>query len=197
MEGVWRKAKKALVGGLCVQLPAVAGDREDGASERRASDAVSLDSTAAAHVSAPNTPAATATAMATADASGPSALRRSKSGGKSSKVRPFLFLPCPSKSLPSFRVKICAWCAGNLACEGRGKPCRLRSACRRDGGQLATHLGCFWLELGMDWSNVASPVNDQSPDAVFPWSAIFGWFDGWFSLVAPACVQHSCMHLFF
>jgi hypothetical protein len=86
MEGVWRKAKKALVGGLCVQLPAVAGDREDGASERRASDAVSLDSTAAAHVSAPNTPAATATAMATADASGPSALRRSKSGGKSSKL---------------------------------------------------------------------------------------------------------------
>ena len=62
MEGVWRKAKKALGAGLCVHLPGVAGDREDGASERRASDAVSLDSAAAAHASAPNTPAATATA---------------------------------------------------------------------------------------------------------------------------------------
>jgi len=49
MEGVWRKAKKAMGVGLCVHLPAVAGDREGGASERRASDAVSLDSAAAAH----------------------------------------------------------------------------------------------------------------------------------------------------
>nr|CAB3447257.1 unnamed protein product [Digitaria exilis] len=79
MEGAWRKAKKALGAGLCVHLPAVAGDREDAATERRASDAVSLDSTAAAHASAPNTPAATATAES-------GALRRSKSGGKSSKV---------------------------------------------------------------------------------------------------------------
>ncbi|KAG2652382.1 E3 ubiquitin-protein ligase WAV3-like [Panicum virgatum] len=76
MEGVWRKAKKAMGAGLCVHLPAVAGDREGGAS-----DAVSLDSAAAAHASAPNTPAATATA----EASGTRALRRSKSGGKSSK----------------------------------------------------------------------------------------------------------------
>ncbi|CAN6245141.1 unnamed protein product [Urochloa humidicola] len=78
MEGVWRKAKKALGAGLCVNLPAVASDREDGASEPRASDAVSLNSAAAAHASAPNTPAA----MATEEAA---ALRRSKSGGKSSK----------------------------------------------------------------------------------------------------------------
>nr|CAB3450389.1 unnamed protein product [Digitaria exilis] len=80
MEGAWRKAKKALGAGLCVHLPAVAGDREDASSERRASDAVSLDITAAAHASAPNTPAATATAPAESGA-----LRRSKSGGKSSK----------------------------------------------------------------------------------------------------------------
>ncbi|XP_062219680.1 E3 ubiquitin-protein ligase WAV3-like [Phragmites australis] len=79
MERVCRKAKKALGAGLCVHLPSVAGDREDGASERRASDALSLDSAAAAaHASAPNTPAATDTAEA-------GALRRSKSGGKSSK----------------------------------------------------------------------------------------------------------------
>ncbi|XP_062222743.1 E3 ubiquitin-protein ligase WAV3-like [Phragmites australis] len=77
MERVWRKAKKALGAGLCVHLPTIAGDREDGASERRASDAHSLDSSAAAaavHASAPNTPAAES-----------GALRRSKSGGKSSK----------------------------------------------------------------------------------------------------------------
>uniref|UniRef100_A0A0D9VIE6 RING-type domain-containing protein n=1 Tax=Leersia perrieri TaxID=77586 RepID=A0A0D9VIE6_9ORYZ len=76
MEGMWRKAKKALGAGLCVHLPAVAGDREDAASERRASDALSLDASAA-YLSAPNTPAA---ALAGA---GP--LRRSKSGAKSSK----------------------------------------------------------------------------------------------------------------
>ncbi|CAD6243524.1 unnamed protein product [Miscanthus lutarioriparius] len=80
MEGVWRKAKRALGASLCVHLPAVAGDREDGgARERRASDALSLDSTAAAHASAPNTPAATAAPETAA------LLRRSKSGGKSSK----------------------------------------------------------------------------------------------------------------
>ncbi|KAL6633966.1 hypothetical protein ACP70R_026637 [Stipagrostis hirtigluma subsp. patula] len=78
MEGVWRKAKKALGAGLCVHLPAVAGDRDDGASERRASDARSLDSAAAVHASAPNTPAASAGVDG--------ALRRSKSGGKSSKI---------------------------------------------------------------------------------------------------------------
>ncbi|TVU29190.1 hypothetical protein EJB05_20748 [Eragrostis curvula] len=81
MEGAWRKAKKALGAGLCVHLPAVAGDREDVASERRASDAaLSMDSSAAALVSAPNT---TPTALTAAAESG--ALRRSKSGGKSSK----------------------------------------------------------------------------------------------------------------
>ncbi|KAK3158474.1 hypothetical protein QOZ80_2AG0137720 [Eleusine coracana subsp. coracana] len=78
MEGAWRKAKKALGASLCVHLPAVAGEREDGASERRASDALSLDSSSAPLVSAPSTPAVT-----TAAESG--ALRRSKSGGKSSK----------------------------------------------------------------------------------------------------------------
>jgi hypothetical protein len=85
MEGALRKAKKALGAGLCLHLPAVAGDREDGASERRASDALSLDSSAAPLVPAPNTPAVTAAAES-------SALRRSRSGGKSSKVGPF-FLP--------------------------------------------------------------------------------------------------------
>ncbi|GJN21600.1 hypothetical protein PR202_gb09091 [Eleusine coracana subsp. coracana] len=78
MEGAWRKAKKALSVSLCVHLPAVNGDREDGASERRSSDALSLDSSLAPLVSAPSTPAVT-----TAAESG--ALRRSKSGGKSSK----------------------------------------------------------------------------------------------------------------
>uniref|UniRef100_A0A0E0K2I7 RING-type domain-containing protein n=1 Tax=Oryza punctata TaxID=4537 RepID=A0A0E0K2I7_ORYPU len=78
MEGMWRKAKKALGAGLCVHLPAVAGDWEDGVSERRASDALSQDvSSAAAHVSAPNTPAAAL------PGAGP--LRRSKSGTKSAK----------------------------------------------------------------------------------------------------------------
>uniref|UniRef100_A0A0E0IKI5 RING-type domain-containing protein n=1 Tax=Oryza nivara TaxID=4536 RepID=A0A0E0IKI5_ORYNI len=79
MEGMWRKAKKALGAGLCVRLPAVAGDWEDGVSERRASDALSHDasSAAAAHVSAPNTPAAAL------PGAGP--LRRSKSGTKSAK----------------------------------------------------------------------------------------------------------------
>jgi hypothetical protein len=96
MEGVWRKAKRALGASLCVHLPAVAGDREDGgASERRASDALSLDSTAAAHASAPNTPAATAAPEAAA------LLRRSKSGGKSSKVR-LHFHPFPRYSILSF-----------------------------------------------------------------------------------------------
>lgn len=85
MAGMWRKAKKALGVGLCAHLPAVAGDREDGASERRASDAFSQDSAflVAAHASAPNTPAQAEVG----------ALRRSKSGGKSSKVRPFFFFP--------------------------------------------------------------------------------------------------------
>ncbi|XP_044952640.1 E3 ubiquitin-protein ligase WAV3-like [Hordeum vulgare subsp. vulgare] len=81
MEGMWRKAKRAMGIGLCAHLPAVAGDREDCASERRASDAFSQDSAAlaaaAAHASAPNTPAQ-------AEAAG-ALLRRSKSGAKSSK----------------------------------------------------------------------------------------------------------------
>ncbi|KAG8080085.1 hypothetical protein GUJ93_ZPchr0007g4594 [Zizania palustris] len=34
MEGMWRKAKKALGVGLCVHIPAVSGDREDNGSER-------------------------------------------------------------------------------------------------------------------------------------------------------------------
>jgi len=194
MEGVWRKAKKALGAGLCVHLPAVAGDREGGASERRASDAVSLDYAAAAHASAPNTPAATATA----EASGIRALRRSKSGGKSSKVRPFLPLHCPSKSLSRHsELRFALGAPATWHARGGGSLAGLDAGCRRDGGRLATRLGCFWLELGMDWSNVASPVNHLSPDAVFPWSANFGSLDGCFSLVSPACVQHFCMHLIF
>ena len=193
MEGVWRKAKKAMGAGLCVHLP-VAGDGEGGASERRASDAVSLDSAAAAHASAPNTPAATATA----EASGIRALRRSKSGGKSSKVRPFLPLHCPSKSLSRHsELRFALGAPATWHARGGGSLAGLDAGCRRDGGRLATRLGCFWLELGMDWSNVASPVNHLSPDAVFPWSANFGSLDGCFSLVSPACVQHSCMHLIF
>ncbi|KAE8787966.1 protein binding protein [Hordeum vulgare] len=47
--------------GICAHLPAVIGDRDDCASERRAFDAFSQDSAAlaaaAAHASAPNTPA--------------------------------------------------------------------------------------------------------------------------------------------
>jgi hypothetical protein len=91
MEGMWRKAKKALGIGLCAHLPVVAGDREDCASERRASDAFSQDSAAlaAAHASAPNTPA---------QAEAGALLRRSKSGAKSSKVRPFSPSPRPSPS---------------------------------------------------------------------------------------------------
>ena len=191
MEGVWRKAKKAMGVGLCVHLPAVAGDREGGASERRASDAVSLDYAAAAHASAPNTPAATATA----EASGIRALRRSKSGGKSSKVRPFLPLHCPSKSLSRHSELLGA--PATWHARGGGSLAALDAGCRRDGGRLATRLGCFWLELGIDWSNVASPVNHLSPNAVFTWSANFGSLDGCFSLVSPACVQHFCMHLIF
>ncbi|CAM0945216.1 unnamed protein product [Alopecurus aequalis] len=78
MEGMWRKAKKALGIGLCAHLPVVVGDRDDCASERRASDAFSQDSAAlaAAHASAPNTPA---------QAEAGALLRRSKSGAKSSK----------------------------------------------------------------------------------------------------------------
>ncbi|XP_051193738.1 E3 ubiquitin-protein ligase WAV3 [Lolium perenne] len=80
MEGMWRKAKKALGIGLCAHLPVVSGDREDCASERRPSDAFSQDSAAlalaAAHASAPNTPA---------QAEAGALLRRSKSGAKSSK----------------------------------------------------------------------------------------------------------------
>lgn len=91
MEGMWRKAKKALGAGLCVRLPAVAGDWEDGVSERRASDALSQDASSAAataaHLSAPNTPAA---ALPGAP------LRRSKSGTKSAKVRLFSFSPSSS-----------------------------------------------------------------------------------------------------
>jgi hypothetical protein len=101
MEGMWRKAKKALGIGLCAHLPVVSGDREDCASERRPSDAFSQDSAAlalaAAHASAPNTPA---------QAEAGALLRRSKSGAKSSKVRPFLPLS-PAKFLQPFRVKIC------------------------------------------------------------------------------------------
>ncbi|CAN6273504.1 unnamed protein product [Urochloa humidicola] len=148
MEGVWRKAKKALGAGLCVNLPAVASDREDGASEPRASDAVSLNSAAAAHASAPNTPAA----MATEEAA---ALRRSKSGGKSSKVRPFLRLPSPSKSLSTFRVKICAWFAGNLARKGQGEPCRLRCGMSQSQRPACRPSAASSVGLGTDWSNVA------------------------------------------
>ncbi|KAE8810458.1 Signal recognition particle 54 kDa protein 2 [Hordeum vulgare] len=61
MEGMWRKAKRAMGIGICVHLPAVTGDWDDCASERRASDAFSQDSmalaAAAAHAFAPNTPA--------------------------------------------------------------------------------------------------------------------------------------------
>ncbi|KAE8793340.1 Signal recognition particle 54 kDa protein 2 [Hordeum vulgare] len=58
MEGMWRKAKRAMEIGICAHLPAVTGDRDDCASERRASDAFSRDSaalaSAVAHASAPN-----------------------------------------------------------------------------------------------------------------------------------------------
>ncbi|KAG8051178.1 hypothetical protein GUJ93_ZPchr0009g1158 [Zizania palustris] len=70
MEGMWRKAKKALGAGLCVHLPAVSGDRED---------------------DAPNTPVE---AMAEAGR-----LRRSKSGTKSSKVS-LIFLPISFSDQP-------------------------------------------------------------------------------------------------
>ena len=88
MEAAWRKAKRALGSSLCVHHPAVAGDREDGASERRASDALSLDTTAAAHASTPNAPAPPEAG----------ALRRSKSGGKSTIVRPISTRPRASLS---------------------------------------------------------------------------------------------------
>lgn len=150
MDGVWRKTKKALGAGLCVHLPAVAGDREDGgASEPRASDAVSLDSTAAAYASAPNTPAATATATAEARS-----LRRSISGGKSSKVRSFLPLPSPSTYLPSFPVKICVRFAGNLAREVPGKHCGLRCGMSQGRRPACRPLGFFgwsWVRIGAMW----------------------------------------------
>ncbi|KAE8774624.1 Signal recognition particle 54 kDa protein 2 [Hordeum vulgare] len=61
MEGMWRKAKRAMGIGICAHLPAVTGDRADCASEGRASDTFSQDSAAptaaAAHASAHNTPA--------------------------------------------------------------------------------------------------------------------------------------------
>ena len=133
-----------------------------------------------------------------AEASGTRALRRSKSGGKSSKVRPFLPLHCPSKSLSRHsELRFALGAPATWHARGGGSLAGLDAGCRRDGGRLATRLGCFWLELGMDWSNVASPVNHLSPDAVFPWSANFGSLDGCFSLVSPACVQHFCMHLIF
>ncbi|KAG8051177.1 hypothetical protein GUJ93_ZPchr0009g275 [Zizania palustris] len=43
MEGMWRKAKKALGAGLCVHLPAVSGDREDDGSERPMAEAGRLE----------------------------------------------------------------------------------------------------------------------------------------------------------
>ncbi|KAE8819042.1 Queuine tRNA-ribosyltransferase [Hordeum vulgare] len=59
MEMMWRKAKRAMGIGICAHLLAVTGDRNDCASERRASDAFSQDSAAlaaaAAHASTPKT----------------------------------------------------------------------------------------------------------------------------------------------
>ena len=151
MEGVWRKAKKAMGVGLCVHLPAVAGDREGGASERRASDAVSLDSAAAAHASAPNTPAATATA----EASGIRALRRSKSGGKSSKVRPFLPLHCPSKSLSRHsELRFALGAPATWHARGGGSLAGSDAECRRDGGGLPpvwVGFGWSWVWIGAMW----------------------------------------------
>ncbi|KAE8779153.1 Signal recognition particle 54 kDa protein 2 [Hordeum vulgare] len=43
MEGMWRKAKRAMGIGICAHLPAVTGDRDDCASERRMYDAFSQD----------------------------------------------------------------------------------------------------------------------------------------------------------
>ncbi|KAE8817687.1 Peroxidase 51 [Hordeum vulgare] len=77
MEGMWRKAKRAIGNGICAHLLTIAADRDDCASERRASDAFSQDSVAA-HASAPNT-------QAQAEAAG-ALLRRSMSGVKSSKA---------------------------------------------------------------------------------------------------------------
>jgi hypothetical protein len=78
MESAWRKAKRALALRLCVHVPAVADDRGGGAtSERRpaSSGAGGCRSEAAVTV-AQDEPAA-------------GALRRSKSGSRSSsKVRP-------------------------------------------------------------------------------------------------------------
>ena len=143
MEGVWRKAKKAMGVGLCVHLPAVAGDREGGASERRASDAVSLDSAAAAHASAPNTPAATATA----EASGTRALRRSKSGGKSSKVRPFLPLHCPSKSLSRHsELRFALGAPATWHARGGGSLAEMRDVAGTEAG-----LPPVWVVFGWSW----------------------------------------------
>jgi len=128
--------------GLCVHLPAVAGDREGGASERRASDAVSLDSAAAAHASAPNTPAATATA----EASGTRALRRSKSGGKSSKVRPFLPLHCPSKSLSRHSELLGA--PATWHARGGGSLAGLDAGCRRERRPACHPSGLFLVGAG-------------------------------------------------
>ncbi|KAI5019405.1 hypothetical protein ZWY2020_044293 [Hordeum vulgare] len=47
MEGMWRKAKRAIGNGICAHLLAITADRDDCASERRASDAFSQDSVAA------------------------------------------------------------------------------------------------------------------------------------------------------
>ncbi|KAE8789160.1 Queuine tRNA-ribosyltransferase [Hordeum vulgare] len=77
MEEMWRKAKRAIGNGICAHLLAIAADRDDCASERRASDAFSQDSVAV-HASTPNTPAQ-------AEAAG-ALLRRSMSGVKSSKA---------------------------------------------------------------------------------------------------------------
>ncbi|KAI4982423.1 hypothetical protein ZWY2020_022915 [Hordeum vulgare] len=55
MEGMWRKAKRAMGIGICAHLLAVTGDRDDCASERRASDAFSEDSAALGR--RPRTPA--------------------------------------------------------------------------------------------------------------------------------------------
>jgi hypothetical protein len=179
MEGALRKAKKALGAGLCLHLPAVAGDREDGASERRASDALSLDSSAAHLVPPPNTPAVTAAAES-------SALRRSNSGGKSSKVRPF-FLPPLIIASPflSVLVEICAWAWFVGIWVKREDPCSADAKCRVGGGRDGA-VFCFWLGLGTDWSNAIAPVNDLAADAVLLLEAGKFWMSVSVGMFLPA-----------
>ena len=79
-----------------------------------------------------------------AEASGTRALRRSKSGGKSSKVRPFLPLHCPSKSVSRHSELLGA--PATWHARGGGSLAEMRDVAGTEAG-----LPPVWVVFGWSW----------------------------------------------